>query len=87
MPQEIPAKGDSFVRFVAETGHMRKAIVPMTPYIFWLDRPFKPGPSTAASRRFRRGHYVVTIRYRGSFSRSVFKVFVVIAFISVMAAV
>jgi hypothetical protein len=66
---------------------MRKAIDPMTPYIFWLDRPFKPGCSSAASKKSRRSYSVVTIRYRGSFSRSVFKVLIVIAFISVMAAV
>jgi hypothetical protein len=54
----------------------------MDSFVFWFDRPFQP---RRTSQSWRRGTGFVTIRYRGSFGRSVIKALVVFVFLAIMS--
>ena len=56
----------------------------MNSFAFWLDRPFNPRRVPSRSRRQAR---FVTIRYRGSFGRSVVKTLIVLALLAIMSNV
>ncbi len=56
----------------------------MESFVFWLNRPFRPG---RISRKTRRGTRVVAIRYRGSLGRSAVKTLIVLALLAVMSNV
>jgi len=56
----------------------------MDPFVFWLDKPFNP---RRASKAIRRRARFVTIRYRGSLSRSAIKTLIVIMLLAIMSNV
>ena len=78
---EILVKGDSFPPAGDETVNIGGNAV--NSFAFWLDRPFNPRRVPRRSRRTR----FVTIRYRGSFGRSVVKTLIVLALLAIMSNV
>jgi hypothetical protein len=56
----------------------------MDSFAFWLDKPFNP---RLVSKPICRRTRVVTIRYRGSFSRSAIKTLIVIMLLAIMSNV
>jgi hypothetical protein len=56
----------------------------MESFVFWFDKPFDP---RRISKRKWHGTRFVTIRYRGSFGRSVIKALIVLAFLAIMSNV
>ena len=55
----------------------------METFIFWLNRPFDPRPSSKPKRR--RARYV-TIRYRGSFGRAAVRALIILALLATIAS-
>jgi hypothetical protein len=56
----------------------------MNSFVSWLDRPFHPD---RISKRGRRQTGFVTIRYRGSFTRSAVKALIVVVLLAVLSNV
>ena len=56
----------------------------MNSFVSWLDKPFDPRRVSAQMRRRTR---FVTIRYRGSFTRSAIKTLIVLMLLAIMSNV
>ena len=56
----------------------------MNSFVSWLDKPFDP---RRVSTQMRRRTRFVTIRYRGSFTRSAIKTLIVLMLLAVMSNV
>jgi uncharacterized protein (UPF0305 family) len=56
----------------------------MNSFVSWLDKPFDPRRVSAQMRRRAR---FVTIRYRGSFTRSAIKTLIVLMLLAIMSNV
>jgi len=56
----------------------------MNSFVFWFDKPFNP---RRIAKPIRRKTRFVTIRYRGSFTRSAIKTLVVLALLAIMSNV
>jgi hypothetical protein len=56
----------------------------MNSFVSWLDKPFDPRRVPAQMRRRAR---FVTIRYRGSFTRSAIKTLIVLMLLAIMSNV
>jgi len=56
----------------------------MNSFVSWLDKPFDP---RRVSTQMRRRTRFVTIRYRGSFTRSAIKTLIVLMLLAIMSNV